>query len=121
MSINKILKGKTMTDEEFEELESKYEAERERRCKIEGATEEYYSIKRKMKDAFRECGGLEYIKNVKITFVKMSDRTGDGRGGMDEVKVEIPIENYEDFENCLNEYMNKQKEHIIELGGKIDD
>ncbi len=121
MSVNNLLKRKTMTDEEFKELESKYEAEKERRLEIERATEEYYSVKRQIKDAFRECGGLEYIKSVKITFVKMSDRTGDGRGGMDEVKVEIPIENYEDFEKCLNDYMNKQKEHIIELGGKIDD
>ena len=124
MNISKLMDSnvnKPMTDEEFEELETKYEAEKKRREKLQEVTSEYYSVKNKVDEAFRECGLLLYIKSIKIVAIKMSDRTGDGRGGMDEEKIEIPIEDRKTLRKCLDDYLNELKKQVIKLGGKLDD
>ncbi len=108
-----------MKDEEYNALREKIKKEEERRCKFDSLKYQIADFKRLKSDAFRECGGLAYITNMKIVITQSVDNTGDGRGGSHDENFEFNF-NYDDKEK-VKEIISKYIEYMEKELAKLEE
>ena len=99
-----------MTDNEFKELERRYTAESERRWNITRLEQEIKEAEEAITDLSSPYGNLTEIKDLKLSFSKVS--TNDGSYYWNSGKVEFGI-----TEETAKKIL---KEHIKELRKKIE-
>ena len=99
-----------MTDDEFKELEKRYTAESKRRWDITCLEQEIKDVEKAITDLSSPYGNLTEIKDLKLSFSKIS--TNDGSSYWNSDKVEFGI-----TEETAKKIL---KEHIKELRKKIE-
>ena len=106
-----------MKDEEYNALREKLRKEEKRRCELDSLKYQIADFKRLKDKAFRECGGLAYITNMKIIITQSVDDTGDGRGGSHDENFEFNF-NYNDKEKVkkiISDYIEDMEKELTKL------
>ena len=106
-----------MKDEEYKALKEKLRKEEERRTKLISFELQIDDFKKIRNMAFKECGGLAYIKSMKLTITQCVDDTGDGHGGNHDEYFEFNFERKDKakVKEMINKYIADLEEELIRL------
>ena len=101
-----------MTDNEFKELERRYTAESQRRWNITLLEQEIKEVEKAITDLSSPFGNLTTIRDLQLSFSKLS--TNDGNSYWKDGDVEIKISE-EVAKKVLREHIKELKKRIEKL------